>query len=181
MDDHEIWKDILGYEGLYQVSSLGRVKSVERYDSIGRKIKEKILKIQLNKDGYSKITLGNGQDKKTFLVHRLVAIHFVQNPLNLPEVNHKDVDIKNNQANNLEWCDRIYNANYDNAHSKSAEKNRKPVIQMDLNGRVIKKWNSIKEASLAVNIPDTNIKGCCKKQKYRHTAAGYKWAYAEDE
>lgn len=181
MAEQEIWKDILGYEGLYQISNLGRVKSLARYDAIGRKVRGRILKCQSNPDGYLNITIGRGENKKTFLVHRLVAMHFVPNPLNLPEINHKDVNVTNNKANNLEWCDRIYNAKYDNAHLKTAEKNKKPVIQMDLEGNAIKKWNSIKEAGMAVNIPDTNIKACCKKQKYRHTAGGYKWKYAEGD
>ena len=142
---------------------------------------KRILKCQFNPDGYLKVTLGRGNNKKTFFVHRLVALHFIPNPLNLPEVNHKDVNVSNNHADNLEWCDRKYNVNYDNARLKSAKKNRKAVIQMDLNGNTIRKWDSIKDAAKAVGIPDTNIKGCCKRQKYRHTAGGYTWKYAEGE
>lgn len=181
MAKKEVWKDISGYEGIYQISNYGRIKSLSRFDTIGRRIQGKMLKVQTNADGYFKITLCHKSDKKTFLVHRLVALHFIPNPFKLPEVNHKDVNVANNYAENLEWCDRLYNANYDNAHLKTAEKNKKAVIQMDLDGKFIKRWSSIKEATEAVKIPDTNIKACCKKEKYRHTAGGYKWKYAEDE
>ena len=98
----EVWKDIEGYEGLYQVSNLGRVKSLSRIDSLGRKYKEKMLR-QSNSRGYLHICLSKDNNRKGYQTHRLVAQAFVSNPKNKPQVNHIDEDKTNNQANNLNW------------------------------------------------------------------------------
>ena len=103
----EEWKNIVGYEGKYQISSLGRVKSLN-YRNTG---KEKILKQNINK-GYKEISLFNGKTKKIYLVHRLVALHYISNPNNYPCVNHKDEDKTNNTVSNLEYCTYKYNNNY---------------------------------------------------------------------
>ena len=109
----EIWKDIVGYEGLYQVSNKGRIKALSRLRKNGRFRKEYILKNHDYKDGYQKITLcDDSMRSKRFFVHRLVAISFIDNPHNLPCVNHKDENPSNNDANNLEWCTRKYNNTY---------------------------------------------------------------------
>lgn len=108
----EIWKPIKDYEGLYQVSNLGRVKSLERIDSLGHKRKEKIFKPRKDKYGYLRVSLWKDGKGKMVSIHRLVAIHFIPNPDNLPEVNHKDENKENNTLSNLEWCDRKYNNNY---------------------------------------------------------------------
>lgn len=107
----EIWVDIKGYEGLYQVSNLGRVKSLERIDSLGHKRKEKIFKPQKNK-GYLRVSLWKDGKGKKYSIHRLVAIAFIPNPDNLPEVNHKDENKFNNNVDNLEWCTVAYNNTY---------------------------------------------------------------------
>ena len=107
----EEWKSIPGYEGLYEVSSYGRVKSLERYKSNNggiQLIKEKILKPHNTKKGYLTVQFHN----KIFKVHRLVAQAFIPNPDNLPMVNHKDEDKTNNNVDNLEWCTAKYNSNY---------------------------------------------------------------------
>lgn len=124
----EEWKDISGYEGVYQVSSLGRVKSCERKVRVShrgysgfRLCKEKIMNPIINNRGYYYFKLRNNQQYKTVLAHRLVAETFIQNPNNLPCVNHKDENPQNNCVNNLEWCTYEYNDNYGNRNQKISE------------------------------------------------------------
>lgn len=102
----EIWKDIKDYEGLYQVSNLGRVRNI-------RHNKNKILKPIYHKK-YYQITLSKNNIRVQYRIHRLVATAFIPNPENLPEVNHKDENKVNNCVSNLEWCDSKYNNNYNN-------------------------------------------------------------------
>ena len=118
----EIWKDIEGFEGLYQVSNLGRIKCLEhkcpgRYGNL-RTVKEHIMSYTRGNKGYIHVTLSNKDRGKTFLVHRLVANAFVPNPENKPIVNHKDEDKTNNRADNLEWCTSLYNNTYNDVHLK---------------------------------------------------------------
>lgn len=119
----EIWKDIEGYEGLYQISNLGRVKSLEKYvntaikNNTKVKRKEQILK-QYNKNGYLQVTLTHNNKRKYFGVHRLVANAFIPNLNNYPQVNHKDENTLNNCVDNLEWCTAKYNCNYGTRNSR---------------------------------------------------------------
>ena len=168
----EIWKDIKGYEGKYQVSNLGNVKSLERFRN-GKSnskvyVPEKLLKGKCDKDGYIVYALCTGVHKKTkfYRVHRLVAEAFLPNPNNLPMVNHKDENPKNNCVENLEWCDAKYNARY----SFSV-----PVLQYSINGDFIRKWDCITEIQDKLNIYRSSICACCNG-KYK-TAGGYKWEY----
>lgn len=115
----EYWKDIKDYEGLYQISNLGRVKSLSRYVYTSnpkfkgyRCTKEKILKSGKTKKGYLIVVLRKNNKSKSMYVHRLVATAFIYNPNNLPEVNHKDENPLNNNVTNLEWCTHKYNGNY---------------------------------------------------------------------
>lgn len=111
-----MWKDIKGYEGLYQVSTDGEVRSLDRYEkskgNSTRLRKGQIKTLSVDKDGYKKIGLWKNSKVKYFRVHRLVAETFIDNPNNLSEVNHIDEDKSNNCVDNLEWCDRKYNNNY---------------------------------------------------------------------
>lgn len=126
----EIWKKISDYPN-YEVSNLGRVRSIDRIDSLGRKKKGQILKPQY--DGrrlYLHVCLSREGKCITKNIHRLVAEAFIKNPYNLKEVNHKDEDKTNNKASNLEWCDHIYNNRYGSKPSKSRGLNN-PMNKFD--------------------------------------------------
>lgn len=117
----EIWRPVEGYEGLYEVSSYGRVKSLDRYDRRKCFRKGRILIQNNDGRGYMSVQLCvNGKIKK-YLVHRLVSQAFIPNPDVLPEVNHKDENPENNSVTNLEWCDRKYNVNYGTRKDKVRE------------------------------------------------------------
>ena len=108
----EIWRPVVGYEGLYEVSSYGRVRSLDRYDGRNHFIKGKLLKNRDNGNGYLICILSKNGIVKNKYIHRLVVEAFIPNPDNIKEVNHKDEDKTNNNVENLEWCDRKYNCNY---------------------------------------------------------------------
>lgn len=117
-NDMEKWKPIPDYENLYEVSSYGRVKSLEkyRYNNGGKQLlKERILRPINNGNGYFMVRLYKNKTNKYYLIHRLVAEAFIPNPDNLPMINHRDEDKTNNVADNLEWCDAKYNSNYGTA------------------------------------------------------------------
>lgn len=121
----EIWKDIKGYEGIYQVSSRGKVRSFH----FGKNIK--ILRFSI-RGGYANVILYKNKKRKTFSVHRLVAEAFIDNPNDLPEVNHKDEDKLNNQVENLEWCTPKYNSNYGTRNKRIKEtksRNKKEELE----------------------------------------------------
>ena len=105
----ELWKDIEGYEGLYQVSNLGRIRSTEHIDRLGRLKPSTIRKVHDNGRGYLKVLLKENSKQKNFLVHRLVAIAFLEKPQNKDYINHKDGNKQNNRVDNLEWCNRSEN------------------------------------------------------------------------
>ena len=120
----EQWKDIAGYEGLYQVSNLGNIKSLNRISiKEGRdyRVKEKVLKTFLCSSGYPTVVLSVNGKKETLMVHRLVALHFIPNPNNYEQINHKDENRQNNNVDNLEWCTQHYNLNYGNRRKKISE------------------------------------------------------------
>ena len=110
----EIWKPIKGYEGLFEVSNLGRVKAIERKKNCNRGygiIKEHFLKPNNHGTcGYYRVPLTNKEHiRKYYLVHRLVAENFIENPKNLPQINHNDGNKDNNAVDNLEWCTVSFN------------------------------------------------------------------------
>lgn len=108
----EEWRPIVGYEGLYEVSSYGRVRSFDKYDSMNRFYEGRILKLFADRLGYLRAQLYSNSKRKSFLVHRLVAEAFIPNPDNLPQVNHIDENPSNDNVDNLEWCSAKYNSNY---------------------------------------------------------------------
>lgn len=174
----EIWKDVVGYEGLYQVSNLGNIKSLN-YNRTGE---ERILKPRTDKDGYLQVNLYNNKKLKTFKIHRLVAKAFIPNPDNKPEVNHKDEDKTNNCLTNLEWMTRLENNNY-GTHNERSSKSRinhqaisKSVIQYSLKGEFIRKWQSAMQIERDLGFSQSHISECCKGK--RKSAYGYIWTYA---
>lgn len=158
----EIFKDIEGYEGLYQISNYGNVKSL----NFNRTGKEKILKPTKNSDGYLQICLHKQGIKKHY-IHRLVAQAFIENPNNLPQVNHKDEDKTNNYIENLEWCERKYNINYGTRTDKCS----KQVLCVET-GVV---YPSTIEVERQLGFNNANIGKCCNG-RYKQ-AYGYTWCY----
>lgn len=135
----EIWKDISGYEGLYQVSNLGRVKSLERIDNNNHPVKEKIIKPYKTIGGYMQVCLWKNGKVKHLQIHRLVAQAFIPNPYNLPECNHKDENPLNNCVENLEWCDHKYNINYGTRTEKASEKMKGHIVSQETRNKISKK------------------------------------------
>lgn len=169
----EIFKDIPGYEGLYQVSNLGKIKSLYNYKRDG----SDILKPKI-KRGYYQIGLRKNNKRKWFAIHRLVAITFIKNNNNYKYINHKDENKLNNNVNNLEWCSASYNNCYGTRLKRVKEKVSKKVLQYDLNGNFIKEYNSLTEATKLNNIKSIgNISMCCNG-KYKQVK-GYIWKYKE--
>ena len=166
--ESEIWKDVAGYEGLYQVSSVGRVK---RFYKNG---KERILKLYPNGSNYLIVVLCKNSIHKQFRVHRLVATAFIPNPQNLPQVNHKDETKTNNHVENLEWCDAKYNNNYGTHIERSAEKQRKKVGQFTLAGEFVRTWPSLSQIGRDLGIG--NVSPCCKGK--RPSAGGFVWRFS---
>lgn len=178
----EIWKDIKGYESLYQISNTGKIKSLQRYvcSKNGSKqlIKEKIRKTSITTAGYEYVVLANKGENKTLLVHRLVAETFLPNPFNLKCVNHKDENKHNNNVSNLEWCNYEYNNTYKDIHLRRNKDNTtRKVIQYDLDMNEIKRWDSIIEAANNFNTHSSNIMKCCIGE--RNHVNGFKWRYYE--
>jgi len=178
----EIFKDVLGYEGLYQVSDLGRIKSLEKklFNGISYFIqKEKILNPSFEKDGYKQISFFKEKKEKKLKVHRLVGISFVDNPENKPQINHKDEIKDNNFYKNLEWLTASENMKYGSRSKKWIEKRRvssicKKVSQFDLKGNFIQNFDSIVKAS-EMNFDASLITKCCKGKKDFHK--GFIWKY----
>ena len=171
MELKEIWKDIEGYEGLYQVSNMGRVKSLGN----NKTRKEKILKSSKNNRGYLCVNLYKDGLVKNYLIHRLVASAFIDNPNNLPQVNHKDENPKNNYVDNLEYCDSKYNMNYGTRTERVAKAKSIPILQFTLDGEFIRKWDSIADVEKELGFNHSSINMCCKG-KYKN-AYGYRWCY----
>jgi len=159
----EIWKCVVGAEDHYIVSNYGRIKN-KHTDCI----------LKPSKSGcYYHVELRYGINKH-LLVHRIVAEAFIPNPSNFPQVNHIDEDKHNNNATNLEWCDSKYNNNYGYG---SLARNQK-IQQLDLDGNLIKTWDSLKEASENLGLLYQGISACCRKK--RITCGGFKWRYLDN-
>lgn len=187
----EVWKDIKGYEDLYQVSNYGNVRSLN-YNKTG---KTRILRTITNNSGYIQVGLHKSGNMKLCTVHRLVAQAFIPNPDNLSIVNHKDYTKTNNTCDNLEWCNYEYNNNYGDRNAKLSNsltnniKTSIPILQLDLEGNLIQEFPSVREAARALgksnlSAASINILKCCRGKadtQYgtvaRKTAYGYKWKF----
>ena len=169
----EEWRDVVGYEGLYQVSSEGRVKSLERK---GRK-SERILKPGVRSEGYLFVVLYAGGKPKNLRVHRLVCQAFHENLDNKPCVNHIDENKANNCASNLEWCTYEENNNHGTHNERSGKTRSKSVGQYTLDGELVKIWASTMEVERQAGFNHGNISkvtnGKCKQ------AYGFIWKYIE--
>ena len=142
MTESEIWKDVAEYEGVYQVSDKGNVRSLARVDSLGRECRGRVLKQGYSSGGYPQVNLYKNGKRKSRLIHRLVVGAFIPNPESLPQVNHIDEDKDNNNLENLEWCDSKYNVNYGTRTERVSKKVRAVNVET---GEVIT-FNSTQEA-----------------------------------
>ena len=178
----EIWKDIKGYEGYYQVSDHGRVRSQDRTvifsDGHVHYYKTKVLTPCPEKDGYLLVCLRKNGRKQTPKVHRLVAQAFIPNPHGLPIINHKDQNRTNNHVSNLEWCTNKYNVTYGNACRKRSLPRMKAVVQLTLDGRFIAEYESASEASRQTGFNRGHI--CEVARGKRPTANGFLWRWKSE-
>ena len=185
----ETWKPVVGYEGFYEVSDLGRVRSLPRKGSKrletwkdGYSQRGCVLKPQKRKNGYLFVNLCRNGEKKMANIHRLVAEAFIPNPRSCKEVNHKDESRDNNCVENLEWCTHIENCNYGTAIERRAKRQRnggpsKPVDQLDLNGNYIRTFPSVNEAERN-GYTSQNVSAAAKGKL--KTAYGFKWRFATE-
>ena len=188
----EIWKDVYGFEGIYQISNYGNVRSVDRLIKYSNgnivSYKGQAIKPYIATNGYVLVDLTKEHKRYKKIVHRLVAEAFIGNPQMFPEVNHIDENKQNNHFENLEWCTVKYNRNFGTRNIRSAkskdyksisEKNRliqgKRVLQLDKTGRIINRYISIREAEKCTGFHRQAISGCCHG-KYKY-AYGFKWEF----
>ena len=180
----EIWKDIVGYEGLYQVSNLGNVKSLHYRN---KKIHH-ILSPRKHHTGYLMVSLTSNRKAKCFNVHRLVAIAFIPNPNDLPCVNHKDGNKHNNNVSNLEWVTHQQNTRHAIAtgllknfsllgKTGSLHPTSKVTLQYTKSGQFVRKWDCISDAAKAYGKDPCTIVNCCAGRA--KSCAGYIWKYPE--
>lgn len=184
-----VWKPVVNYEGLYEVSSDGRVRSLFRY--------KKELKPSITRNGYATVELFKNKIGKRLLVHRIVAMAFILNENCLPEVNHIDENKLNNDVSNLVWMSKKENMNWGTRTQRqifatdystqsrkeiaraNGKRRAKKVIQLSKDGAVICVYKSGKEASLKTGVNSSHIMECCKQK--RKSAGGYIWLYKKEE
>lgn len=180
-EEYEVWKDIKGYEGLYQVSNLGRVHSLDRFvprkTGTVQKVHGKILKLTEDKDGYHQVSLWKRNKVKKAKVHRLVGEAFIPNPNNLPEINHINEVKNDNRVGNLEWCTRKENINHGTRSEQVAKTKRKPVIGINLNTGKKTIFKSMRETSKFGFHPSAIRKVCMGEQEAHK---GYFWEFMKE-
>ena len=189
MTESEIWKDVVGYDGYYQVSDRGNVRSVTRKDSIGRKIGGRILKPRYNRGGYLLINLCKNGKVRTKLIHRLVAEGFIPNPESLPQINHIDEVKDNNNVENLEWCTSKDNINHGTSIERRIKAQSKKIRAVNIKTGEVFTFNSTAEAGrkgFNSGGVSSASRGAYKDSKTKeligdgHTYRGYRWSYIEE-
>lgn len=181
----EIWRDIPNYEGKYQVSILGRVRSIDRkvyrndkHSGCLHSVNGRILKPMSFGRGYLAVNLYKNNHRKLITIHRLVAITFIPNTNNYQQVNHIDENKHNNCVNNLEWCNCQYNNNY-GRHKENASASRSVAVnQYTLSGEFVSKYKNAKEAAKSINVHFSGIYRCCNRKI--QSSHGFIWRYEWD-
>lgn len=172
----EMWRPIKGYEGKYEISSLGRVRSITGWKYVGNDIyqPEGIMMKQGVNRGYYKVDLCKHGKHYTYKVHRLVAEAFIPNPHHHKQVNHKDENRLNNHVTNLEWCTQEYNLEYGTRVERTAKKLSRRVGQYTLDGKLVKVWQSTHDAGRH-GYHQGHVWACCRGKAKTH--AGYRWRF----
>lgn len=182
--DKEVWKNINGYEGLYQVSNLGRIKSLRRFKSDHSKkvlVKERFLlghTRRPNTNDYLNVVLSKNGECKRYAIHRLVAQEFIDNPNGKPQVNHIDGNKQNNRADNLEWCTNQENCRHyvlNDLHKK-----HKRIVQCDLSGEKLRTWELFVDIENELGIDKRLIHRCCNHKDNVQKAKGFIWKFEEE-
>lgn len=174
-EEREIWKDVEGFEGLYQVSNMGRVRSLDRVDLRGRRLKGKVLVDRHNSRGYHMIALCRDGDVEYKSIHRLVAKAFLDNPDNLPEVNHKDENKANNAVSNLEWCTSRYNVMYGTRNERISKANKRPIYMVSGSGHRYF-FESVKKAAKLLGLNRDCVSKCLHGKQEQHHGFTFEWA-----
>lgn len=178
----EIWRDIKGFEGYYQVSNMGNIKTVKRIVSFGKNkriVVEELKTLVDDKDGYKDIILYKNGEHRHVKVHRVVAETFIPNPKGYKEINHKNENKADNRVENLEWCSRKYNNDYGNRTKSTRETQSVRINQYSLDGVFIKSWLGARIIERVLGFSNANIIKCCKGKA--HTAYGFIWKYADED
>lgn len=185
----EIWKSVVGFEGLYEVSSFGRIRSIDKdstkFGKLYGRRNGKILKQNILNSGYLYVMLSKKSKKYIRLVHRLVAESFIPNIKNFPVVNHRDENRLNNRVDNLEWCTYLYNSRYGTAIEKLKQNIKRrfnvSVVQLDLySDTIIQEFESPTDAKLKSNgkFDQSAIRRCCIGNQKSHN--GFRWCYKKN-
>lgn len=196
---NEFWKDIKGHEGLYQISTLGRIQALEKsYTQMNRwgtehivNLPKKVLMLGMGTTGYLALGLFKNKIRINAVAHRMVAMHFIPNPQNKPQVNHKNGIKTDNRAINLEWCTRSENMKHSYAVLKQKKTypmlgrkgglcpNSKPVLKIcPITNNILKEYNSGMEAAFDMGVVKSSIYNCISGTNA--TCRGFKWAFKKD-